>query len=363
MTANYAQTECAMCDKYDYCRPLHGDKGGPMCCLLCLGKWHGEHGRRRKWGRIVVRALAAYLDAGGNFDDVDKLKIAAGGIGLDPLGYGTEDLIAEDAPELTSELLTRAVSLTHPDKHPPERRELATSVTSELTALQPFAFPAKKTAQPEPSKPRKAPKTTIEYPREKYSKLEPRYPCIDCADAIPLDYCDACKAEYQSRAQKEFELRTTKQRAQYAQRRKELLATRPPAICAVCGKGFKSKRADSRYCSDRCRQQAHRKPVTDKKTYRRSTLFSRDKLESAILALLDRHRAVYQNDLLPANRTSAQYQAVSLVAVKLEAEGKIETISYWCRWGHPGSKVLIKPGHTVEDRKVALLKDNERLRL
>jgi hypothetical protein len=35
-----------------------------------------------------------------------------------------EDLIALDAPELTSELPTRAISPTHPDKHPPERREL-----------------------------------------------------------------------------------------------------------------------------------------------------------------------------------------------------------------------------------------------
>ena len=54
---------------------------------------------------------------------------------------------------------------------------------------------------------------------------------------------------------------------------------------------------------------------------------------------------------------------MSLVAAKLEAEGKIETISYWARRNYPGSKVLVKPGHTVEDRQVALLKDNERLRL
>jgi len=363
MTTNYAQTECAMCGKQDYCRSLHGDKGGPMCCLLCLGKWHGEHGRRRKWGRIVVRALAAYFDAGGKYDDVDKLKLAAGGVFDFDLGYGTEDLIAGDAPELTSELLTRAISLTHPDKHPPERRELATSITGELTVLQPFVFPALKKEQPKPSKPSKATETTIEHPKEERSKRESRYPCIDCADVVPLDYCDACKAEYERRQQEEFERRTTKQRTQYARRRKELLAMRPPAICAACGEGFKSKRADGRYCSDRCRQKAHRKSVTDKKTYRRSTLSSRDKLGDAILALLNRHRAVYQNDLLPANRTSAQYQAVSLVAAKLEAEGKIETFSYSYRWGHPGHKVLVKPGYTIEHRKVALLKDNERLRL
>jgi hypothetical protein len=227
MTTNYAQTECTMCDKRDYCRPLHGDKGGPMCCLLCLGKWHGEHGRRRKWGRIVTRAIAAYLEAGGKHDDIEKLKIAAGGIGFDPLGYG-EDMIDDDAPELTSELLTRALSLTHPDKHPPERRELAASVTGDLATLKPFVFPAKKKEQPQPSKPRKpteSDKLVDELLAKSRARLDEsikkmkQYPCVECADAVPMDYCDVCKAEYDKRQQEEFEQRTTKQRAQYARRR------------------------------------------------------------------------------------------------------------------------------------------------
>jgi hypothetical protein len=163
---NFAQAECAMCHRQDYCRPLHDDKGGPRCCLMCLGRWHGEHVRRRKWGGGVVRAIAAYFDAGGKYDDVDKLKIAAGGK-VYLLGYGTEDLIAQDAPQLTSELLTRAISPTHPDKHPPERRELAASVTSELVVLQPFVFPARKKEQPKPRKPRKATETTIEHPKRR----------------------------------------------------------------------------------------------------------------------------------------------------------------------------------------------------
>jgi hypothetical protein len=362
MTTNYAQTECAMCGKQDYCRSLHGDKGGPMCCLLCLGKWHGEHGRRRKWGRIVVRALAAYFDAGGKRADVENLTVAVGGI-FDPLGYGF--VADEDAPELTSELLTRALSLTHPDKHPPERRELAASVTGELAALKPFVFPAKK-KEPEPppeSKPKPYKSATSDDRFDSMVKALSAYPCVECADAVPMDYCDACKAEYDKRQQAEFERRTTKQRAQYARRRKEQLATKRPSICAVCGEGFKSKRADSRYCSDKCRQKAHRKPVTDKSTYQRRPSFSRDKLKSAILTLLDRHRALYQNDLLPAKRTSAQYQAVSSMAAKLEAEGNLETFYCWGRWGYPGSKVLAKPGHVIKGRKVALLKDNERLRL
>ena len=361
MTDIYAQTECTMCGGHGYCRPLHGDKGGPMCCLTCLGKWHGEHGRRRKWGLIVTRAIAAYLEAGGKRDDIEKLTVAVGGI-FDPLGYGF--VADEDAPELTSELLTRAISLVHPDKHPPERRELAASVTGELTALQPFVFPAKKKEPEPPSKPRKATKSDkladeLRAQLDETKKIPERYPCSDCADAVPMDYCDACKAEYERREQVKFERRTAKQRAQYALRRKVALATRPPAFCAVCGKGFKSKRADSRYCSDRCRQQAHRKPVTDKQKHHRSTLFNRDRLEGAILALINRHRAVYLNDLLPADWTSAQYQMVRLVATKLEAEGKIDS----CCCGYRGYKVLTKPGHTIKDRKITLLKDNERLRL
>ena len=238
MTTGYAQTECTMCGKHDYCRSLHGDKGGPMYCLMCFGKWHGEHGRRRKWGRIVMRAIAAYLEAGGKRDDIEKLTVAVGGI-FDSLGYGI--VADEDAPELTSQLLTRAISLTHPDKHPPERRELAASVTGELTALQPFVFPAPKKEPPEPSKPRKA-AATIKNPFE-HSKVGPSYPCSDCADAFTSDYCDACRAEYERREQQEFEQRTKKQRAQYARRRQEQLAGRPPPVC-VRGKEFKSKRAD-----------------------------------------------------------------------------------------------------------------------
>lgn len=68
---------------------------------------------------------------------------------------------------MTSELLTRAISPTHPDKHPPERRELAASVTSELVVLQPFVFPAWKKEQPKPRKPRKATETTIEHPKRR----------------------------------------------------------------------------------------------------------------------------------------------------------------------------------------------------
>jgi hypothetical protein len=84
--------------------------------------------------------------------------------------------------------------------------------------------------------------------------------------------------------------------------------------------------------------------------------------QRAILALLDRHSAVYLNDLLSESRTRADYQHLCRVVAGLENAGQIETMSYLARWDHPGHKVLVKPGYQIEDRKeVALLKSSERL--
>ena len=38
----------------------------------------------------------------------------------------------------------------------------------------------------------------------------------------------------------------------------------PASACAACGEKFKGKRKDARFCSDTCRQRAHRQPVTAK---------------------------------------------------------------------------------------------------
>jgi hypothetical protein len=59
----YSHVNCAKCGKHGYVTPLHGERGGPLCCLLCVGEWHGEHGRRMRTGRIVIRAMNAYEDA------------------------------------------------------------------------------------------------------------------------------------------------------------------------------------------------------------------------------------------------------------------------------------------------------------
>lgn len=124
----YGHGDCTICGKHDYLTPLHGGKGGPPCCLLCIGKWHAEHGRRIKRGRIVVRAIRAYLDAGGKYHDIEKLRLTACGhevFSLDPLGYMAGiAAIGQDETELNAELLADALRLTHPDRHAPEHRDV-----------------------------------------------------------------------------------------------------------------------------------------------------------------------------------------------------------------------------------------------
>jgi hypothetical protein len=338
---------------------LHGPKGGPLCCLLCVGKWDAEHAPRRRARRVLIKALKAYEAAGGSVwgDDFDKLKVTTSGVFRD-------DTASVDFRDLTTELLTATLALTHPDKHPPERKAEANRVTQELVALRPFVFPA---PQPEPPpKPKsRSKRSDVDHDlSERLRKLSPlrEYPCEDCRDTIPDYYCAACKAEYDKREREDFEWRTTKQRAEYARRRSNLLARRPPTICSVCLKEFRTKRSDARFCSDRCRQHAHRKaPVTDKTMLPPEHSFNRDRWKRRILALLGRHHAVYLNDLLPESRTRAQYQQLCRVAAELEDAGQIETVSYMCRWGYPGHKVLVKPGHTINDRKVVELKNTERL--
>jgi hypothetical protein len=251
---------CAICSKHDYLMPLHGDKGGPGCCLLCMGAWHAEHGRRIRLGRIVIRAIAAYLDGGGKWEDLDKLKLSAGTSGLidlDPLGYMADTAgTAGEIVELTSELLADAIRLVHPDLHPPERRELAKRVTQGLLALQPFVFPAPK---PEPaivhsSEPRNGSSSGPELTR----RGAVTYPCKECADSIPYFYCDPCRTEFDNRNQKELDRASARRRALRAERK----ASRS-TLCA-CGVKFKGKRTDARFCSDACRQRAHRKSVTAK---------------------------------------------------------------------------------------------------
>jgi hypothetical protein len=375
---------CEGCGQHSFLLPLHGGKGGPLRCPLCVGAWNAEHGRKRRTGRIVIRAIMAFYDAGGSPKDLDKLKDTAAHAELgrlfdtselfasftDPLGYmdGIARLDGADV-DLTSELLADVLRLAHPDHHPPERKLLAHQVTQKLLALQPFVFPAPK---PKPKPPPLPEAATSDYPisaPEPESKPSPpRYPCADCADALSFDYCDACKAEWEKRQQKEFEQRTKKQRAEYKRRRERKLRYRPQRRCEACGAEFKRTRTDARYCSATCRQRAHRQAVTDKSSPTYGTRSSRHNgaWERGILALLKRHPAVYLNDLLPEKRTRAQYQALSLAAVKLEAEGKIDSWWFGGMWGRPGFKALARrdlkvKNDGIDEKQIHRLTDEERL--
>jgi hypothetical protein len=352
--------QCEGCGEHTFLIPLHGGKGGPLRCPLCVGKWNAEHGRKRRTGRIVIRAMMAFREAGGTLKEIDALKLSApcGILDIDLLGYmdGIARLDEADV-DLTTELLADVLKLTHPDHHPPERQMLAHQVTQKLLALQPFVFPAPK-PKPKP-KPPPAPITSepsIEIPKRSY-------PCSDCADALPAEYCDACRAEYEKRERQENEKRTAKQRAAYRQARNRVLDRRKARRCEACGAGFKRPRADARFCSDTCRQRAHRKAVvTGKRSTGARLMINRDRLERGILALLDRYPAIFLNDILPVERSRGQYQALCLMANRLEDAGKIESTYYLTRFLKPGHKVLVRPGHEVEDPdQIPRLKDSEKL--
>jgi hypothetical protein len=222
--------------------PLHGEKGGPMVCLTCRGAWHAEHGKRRNRGRVVIRAIKALIDGGGPIKDIDKLKFAA--IGHDWFGDAADSLgyldgaakISDEIIELTSELLNEAIALTHPDKHPPERREQATRVTQELTNLKPFVFPAPQ-PKPPPPIPQAAPPCNASVNVSSADLKEPSrpaFPCPQCAGDIPLYYCDACKAEHNKRWKAERKRTNLKQRQQYTAEGEESPASAAEALPVRC---------------------------------------------------------------------------------------------------------------------------------
>ncbi len=235
-TGEAMSDRCEGCGQYSFLIPLHGGKGGPLRCPLCVGKWNAEHGRRRRTGRILIRAIMAFSEAGGSSADIDKLKQTAtcadfgldlGGLGItiDPLGYMANTARIDGADvELTSELLADVLQLTHPDHHPPERQQLAHDVTQRLLALKPFVFPA--------PKPKKRPfdgmpPTESSQPSEPSKPSEARYPCPDCASTIPHFYCDPCRAEWQKRQHEEHERAKAKQREWYRRRPKMWTPPRP----------------------------------------------------------------------------------------------------------------------------------------
>lgn len=244
---------CTKCLKALPAYPLHDDKGGPLMCWQCAGAWHAEHTRRRKWGRIIIKAMKMYLKEGGTPFDFRTMEVRS--YGYDVPGFGA-DTLGIEVGDITSELLANTIELTHPDKHPPERQEIANRVTQDLLALKPFVFPAPK---PEPS-PKPEPRNTSKKVTSAALKdpLRINYPCDACALTVPYYYCDPCHDEWEKRHQKEQERNRVNQRRWYAQRKQRLEAFRRPTACGMCDEKVEAKRKDAAYCSAACRQRAHR---------------------------------------------------------------------------------------------------------
>ncbi len=245
--------QCDGCGESTWLLPLHGERGGPLRCFKCAGEWNARHSRRRKAGRIVIKALKLFDEAGGSYADVNKLQLVASGISLP--GYEA-DTLGVEIGDITLELLMDALVLCHPDRHPVERKELATRVTQELLALKPFVFPAPKPELPEPLRTEAGYDSFNEAWRKVYT-----YPCADCADQTPYFYCNACRAEWEKRYEKEHERDKAKQREWYRARRARRIR---PKFCAACKNQFTPNRTDAKFCCAACRQRAHRNRVTDK---------------------------------------------------------------------------------------------------
>lgn len=229
-----------------------------MFCIPCGMEWHGKYGRRRKIGRIVIKAMKAYENAGGSLfaKDFDKLKFAATGWSMG--GYEAElDTIGAEIGDITLELLKDTLQLTHPDHHPPERRALAERVTQELLALEPFIFPPPKRKPEDPFKVARDEsfKSSGDDLTESLRKVF-SYPCEDCADTTPSHYCDACRAEHEKRWQRDRERSRAKQRSWYRRRKLRREAWEKPDTCVICGKNL--KRLGAKCCSSACRQNLYR---------------------------------------------------------------------------------------------------------
>ena len=254
---------CAKCGADGYTVPLHGERGGPHFCIMCAGAWNAEHNPRRKAARALIKAMKAYESAGGTLygKHFDELKLAASGMfhfdGLDA------DAAGADFADLTTELLTAALALVHPDKHPPDRKAEAKRVTQELLALKPFVFPAPApAAAPKPDD--VSAKQSAQSFNDPSSKRMSIFPCFDCRETVPSMYCDTCKARWeekqqQERAQEEEQRlrKNARQRELYGYRKQRRARHTKKPTCATCGNTFEPKRKDAMYCSSACRQRAY----------------------------------------------------------------------------------------------------------
>lgn len=271
----YSTGFCQKCEQNALLVPLHGAAGGPLLCPICAGAWQAEHGRRRRAGRVVIRAIKAFEAAGGKHTDLSKLCASSldgfAGLTIDPLGYlagigKTEDEVIE----LTSELLADAIRLTHPDCHPPERQDLARRVTAQLLELKPFVFPAPPPKEAKPAAPA-GPRSSR---ADALPAIKQTYPCAECRSTIPYFYCTTCKIEWDKQQEAKRVIEREKRRRWRANSKARRRGWKP-RLCETCGMELSdNRRIDIRFCSATCRQRGHRKSVTAKSTPPMRTLLS-----------------------------------------------------------------------------------------
>lgn len=218
---------CIRCGGYKLVGPLHLDKGGPEVCLRCGSDLHTEMNNRRRDQDLWLKRL---------------------------MGDGSSG-------ELYQDVLEDAVRLTHPDKHPPERTELATRVTQEFLKLRPFLRPRPKPASLPPVIHASATSPigrTAAPPRNdsKFEKPKLTYPCDSCRHTVPMYYCNPCKEKWDDIQLKEREHRNKTQRLRRLRRK----LARLPTVCLGCGNKFKGRK-DAKHCSAACRVKAFRRKV------------------------------------------------------------------------------------------------------
>jgi hypothetical protein len=210
--------------------PLHGTKGGPLLCIDCRFKWDEEDKRERRRKIDVVEGFGFKID----------------GLKLDEPCY------------LTTETLEDAIFLTHPDRHPVERKAIAERATKELLALRGYT-------RPRPA-PKPAPTVTDNQgdrgdTLKSRNALKPKY-CEACFLTVPFYYCDACREKWEAeqRPIKEAERRKMDRQNERARqhRKKQRLDAIGHRKCPSCGTLFDGRK-DAKFCSSRCRQKAHRR--------------------------------------------------------------------------------------------------------
>jgi len=227
------QEPCSRCGKLTFMLVrLHGERGGPELCPDCkVQKQLDQKRKDKEWDRV-----------------------------LGALGGGLFGPDTADDEEVCRELIDEALTLTHPDRHSPERNALATRVTAELTRLREFAKPR---AKPEPAPGQATSELALD--QETVADLEAirhptyTYPCESCHGLSSLDYCDACRARWEADQQ----ARRERLNARARERRRE---RRTKRRCRGCRRTFTPQRSDGRYCSDACRQRGYRRRVTAKKS-------------------------------------------------------------------------------------------------